>query len=71
MINYGMFTEEGNRVIGGIVSFAKDYNYSWKCVLDVLAKISEVEGYEEAMDTVVRESVYEALFRDSNQPFYI
>lgn len=71
MINYGMFTDEGNRVIDGIVIFAKEYNYSWKCVLDVLAKISEVEGYEEAMDTVVRESVYESLFRDSNQPFYI
>lgn len=61
MKHYGMFTDEGNRVIDGIVIFAKEHNYSWGCVNDVLTAISKVEGFEEATDTAVREYVYEAL----------
>ena len=61
MRHYGMFTENGNRVVDGIVSFAKDYNYSWKCVSDVLTAISKIEGFEEAADTAVRERVYFAM----------
>ena len=61
MSYYGMFTDNGNRVVGAIVSFAKDYNYSWECVSEILTKISEIEGFEEATDTAVREYVYEAM----------
>jgi len=61
MRHYGMFTENGNHVIGAIVSVAKDYNYTWECVDAVLTAISRVEGFEEATDTAVREYVYEAL----------
>ena len=61
MKHYGMFTDNGNRVIDGIVIFAKEHNYSWECVNDVLTAISRVEGFEEATDTAVREYVYEAL----------
>ena len=60
-MNYGMFTENGNRVIDGIVIFAKEYNYSWECISDVLTSISKVAGFEEATDTAVRESVYLAM----------
>ena len=60
-MNYGMFTENGNRVIDGIVIVAKKYNYTWECVDEILTKISKVEGFEEATDTAVREYVYEAL----------
>jgi len=61
MRHYGMFTENGNRVIDGIVIVAKKFHYSWNCVSDILTKISEVEGFEEANDTAVRESVYLAM----------
>ncbi len=61
MRHYGMFTENGNRVIDGIVIFAKEFNYTWECISEVLTKISEVEGFEEANDTAVRESVYLAM----------
>ena len=61
MSYYGMFTENGNRVIDGIVIFAKEYNYTWECVNEILTKISEIEGFEEATDTAVREYVYEAM----------
>ena len=61
MKNYGMFTDNGNRVVDGIVIFAKEYNYSWECVSDVLTAISKVEGFEEATDTAVRERVYFAM----------
>lgn len=60
-MNYGMFTENGNRVIDGIVIFAKEYHYSWERISEVLARISKVEGFEEASDTVVRERVYLAM----------
>ena len=36
MRHYGMFTENGNRVIDGIVIFAKEYNYTWECVSEIL-----------------------------------
>lgn len=62
---YGMFTENGNRVIDGIVTFAKEYNYSWSCVDEILTKISKIEGFEEATDTAVREYVYEALMEET------
>jgi len=61
MSYYGMFTENGNHVIGAIVSVAKDYNYTWECVSEILTKISKIEGFEEATDTAVREYVYEAM----------
>jgi len=61
MKHYGMFTENGNRVIDGIVIFAKEYHYTWECISEVLTKISKVEGFEEANDTAVRENVYLAM----------
>ena len=57
----GMFTENGNRVIDGIVIFAKEYNYTWECVSEIITKISKIEGFEEVTDTAVREYVYEAM----------
>ena len=61
MKHYGMFTDEGNRVVDGIVIVAKEFHYSWNCVSDILIKISAIEGFEEANDTAVRESVYLAM----------
>jgi len=58
---YGMFTDNGNTVIDGIVFCAKKMNLSWSLVNDMLTKISTIEGFEEATDTAVREYVYEAI----------
>ena len=60
-IYFGMFTDRGNRVVHGIVIAAKELDWSFTKVLDLLSDIATVEGFEEATDTSVREYVYEAL----------
>jgi len=59
---YGMFTDNGNAVIDGVVFCAKKMNWSWNLVNDMLTQISTVDGFGEATDTAVREYVYEAIF---------
>ena len=61
-VYYGMFSENGNKVIDGIVFCAKKMNWSWTLVNDMLSRLSTVPGFEEATDTAVREYVYEAIF---------
>lgn len=58
MTNYGMFTEEGNKIIDTLVSLAKDANFSWQDTLVSLLCIAHNKKYEEAMDTAVREAVF-------------
>lgn len=62
MIHYGMFTENGNRVIDGIVIVAKEQNWSWDFVNGLLTQLSNLDDFAEATDTAVREYVYEAIF---------
>jgi hypothetical protein len=61
-ISYGMFSSEGNLAVHGIVVAAITMNLTWpdtyKC-LNVLAK-NDYSKFGEAMDTDVRESVYNA-----------
>jgi hypothetical protein len=61
MKHYGMFTDNGNRVIDGIVIAAKELGWSFDEVLDILFDIATVDGFGEATDTAVKEYVYEAL----------
>lgn len=61
MLDYGMFSEEGNNAVRLIVQNAKTYNLRWIDVYRELQDLSELEGYGEAMDTMVREIVYDAL----------
>jgi hypothetical protein len=61
-IYFGMFTERGNRVIHGIVIAAKELNWSFEEVMDLLNDIATVEEFAEASDTAVREYVYEAIY---------
>jgi len=61
MKNYGMFTDEGNRVVDGIVIAAKELGWSFGDVYRILSIISRAENLGEATDTAVREYVYEAL----------
>jgi hypothetical protein len=61
-MDYGMFTDAGNAVIGSIVEMSRKHQLSWHTVHDMLEAISLDEVYEEARDTAVMEAVYETLF---------
>ena len=66
MLNYGMFSDEGNNAVRLIVQNAQVNNLRWIDVYRELQDLSTLEGYEEAMDTEVREIVYDALaFKDN------
>jgi hypothetical protein len=70
MINYGMITPIGDQKVDEIVQFALKYNLGWQEVMPMLRNLANSEiRYGEAMDTVVREAVYEALMLTSD--FYI
>ena len=58
---YGMFTEEGDYEVFRIVDLAKRARLTWHQVSGLLTQLSNTEGFEEAMDTVVRERVWEEL----------
>jgi len=58
MIDYGMFSEAGEKAIAGIVKFAQDHYLDWAGVEGMLEQLSQKPGFEEATDTVVRENVY-------------
>ena len=65
-MNYGMYTDAGNSVIGSLVEMALKHQLSWHTVHDMLEAISLEEAYEEATDTAVREAVYETLVSNRN-----
>ncbi len=54
---YGMFTDEGNRVVDGIVIAARELMMDWGKVEELLALLATREGFGEATDTAVREYV--------------
>jgi hypothetical protein len=66
--NYGMFSVEGNNAVHLIVENALENNLRWIDVYRELQDLSFTEGFEEAMDTEVREIVYEML--ESTDNFY-
>jgi hypothetical protein len=64
--HYGMFTDAGNEAVHSIVEMARKHQLSWQTVHDMLEAICLEEAYEEAIDTAVREAVYETLFGNQN-----
>ena len=69
--DYAMFTELGNAAVHAIVIAAKANNLTWAQTYRALHQLSEQKEFSEAMDTMVRECVYDALGYDNNeQPFY-
>jgi hypothetical protein len=58
---FGMFTEQGDYEIFRIVDLAKRARLTWHQVSGLLEQLSNTEGFEEAIDTVVRERVWEEL----------
>jgi hypothetical protein len=68
-MNYGMFSDEGNEAIRALIQKAQVEKLRWIDVYRELQYLSELEGFEEAMDTAVREVVYDALaYKDD---FYV
>jgi hypothetical protein len=70
MPDYGMFTDAGNNAVQGIVIAARVHNLTWAQTLQALRKLAEHDEFGEAMDTAVRECVYNAL-GIADQPFYV
>ena len=76
---YGMFTPEGNYMVGRIVEAALglimldgDELNAWQFAYRELQKLSFADEFGEATDTDVREQVYEAIVTDQfSIPFYI
>ena len=70
-LSYGMFTEEGDILVNGIVDVAKGTNAPWSSVYDQLETLGKTEGFGEATDTMVREAVFDAIGYSNDTPFYI
>ena len=68
---FGMYSDAGNAKVAEIVEFAKTNGAEWKDILPMLSNLanSDYDKFGEAMDTVVREMVYDACQCTSD--FYI
>lgn len=58
MVDYGMFSEAGEKAVAGIVKFAQEHYLDWAGVEGMLEQLAKKEEFAEATDTVVRENVY-------------
>jgi len=60
-ISYGMYTSEGNLAVHGIAITAKTLKLTWDQTESALRALadSDYDKFGEAMDTAVREAVYE------------
>ena len=58
---FGMLTEEGDYEVFRIVDLAKRARLTWHQVTGLLEQLSNTEGFEESLDTVVKERVWEEL----------
>ena len=59
--DYAMYTELGNAAVHAIVVAARANNLSWAQTYRALHKLAEQKEFSEAMDTMVRECVFDAL----------
>ena len=76
--SYGMFTPEGNYMVGRIVEAAQglikldgDELNAWQFAYRELQQLGYADEFGEATDTAVREEVYDAIVTDERVPFYI
>lgn len=60
-MDFGMYTDKGNQMIGVLVKTAKQNDFTLDQAYRMLVDISEIAGFEEALDTVVRECFFDAL----------
>lgn len=75
---FGMYTTEGNYMVARIVDAANkllaqdgDQVTAWKFAKRELSKLATADEFGEAMDTDVREYVYNEVVTDRLVPFYI
>lgn len=61
-MKYGMFTDVGDCLVHGIVQGARSRNLTWEQTYELLKTIGGFNGFHEATDTAVLESVYTAVF---------
>ena len=69
--DFGMYTDNGNILIQGIVDVAKSTNADWPWVYEKLEMLAKTKGFEEATDTMVREIVFDTIGYSNDTPFYI
>lgn len=60
-MNYGMYTEDGQRVIENLVDMARKSQLPGSAVLNMLKALAKEEAYEEATENVVRERALREL----------
>ena len=69
--DYAMYTELGNAAVHAVVVAARENNMTWSQVLRALRALAEQKEFSEAMDTAVREVVFDALgFYAKGEEFY-
>ena len=69
MTDFAMFTPEGNHLVARITTAGRDLaaadgpnnstELAWNWCLRELEKLAAADGFEEAMDTAVRDAVYD------------
>ena len=70
---YAMFTDLGDAGVHAVVTVARAQQLTWAQTVNALRELAESnpDVFGEAMDTAVRECVYDALeFDNREQPFY-
>ena len=73
-MKYGMFSPEGNLAVHGIVLYHKAVKSPWLVVYKNLCDLADAnpDMFGEAMDTMVRECVYDAIGADKRgECFYV
>lgn len=68
--DYAMFTDLGNAAVHAVVVRARADNLTWSQTYRALRALAEQEEFGEAMDTAVRECVFDALGFE-NENFYV
>ena len=75
---YGMFTTNGNKMVGRIADAGKKLaaedgcgKNAWAFAYRELQKLSYAKDFEECTDTDVRERVYSDVVTNQQVPFYI
>lgn len=67
--DYGMFTDFGNAAVHAVVEKARAEHMTWAQTYCALRTLAKQDKLGEAMDTAVREIVYDTLGFD--EPFYL
>jgi len=61
-MDYDMFTDAGNAVVGDMVDLAIKHQLSFSTVEAMLTALATEETFGEATDTAVREAVYHTIY---------